>query len=136
MTDGVFNRTIFNDSIFNIHAGLLLIGTHPTQAFFTGRPQQLIPVEFTFILKAGIIVKFTETFEVKSALLENSLLNIKVKSPILVKTRTDYEVYGYIIEKTRSKFCLKASYIPAITIKNEKIKKLLLEKLTESIIDG
>jgi len=141
MADGIFNSAIFNDGVFNSHgAGVgnfTLSGTHATQAFFTARPEQLIPIEFTFIIRAGIIAKFKETFTVQSTLLEKSQLKIELKLPILVKTRTNYEVYGYIIEKVRSeKSYLKAFYIPALYTKNERVKKLLLEKLTEGIDDG
>ena len=106
MADGIFNTAIFNDDIFNNHAvtiGITLSGTHATQALFTGgRPELLLPVEFTFIIRAGIIFKFIETFTLTANHLRESLSRIEIKLPILVNTRTDYEVNGYIVSDLRA----------------------------------
>ncbi len=135
---GIFNIDIFNDDIFNTTpvvsaGGITLSGTHATQALYTGgRLELLIPTEFTFLLKAGIIFKFTETFALTANHLRESLSRVELKLPILVKTRVDYEVNGFIVEKVRgNKFQLKSYCIPCVTLQSEKIKKLLLKKLGE-----
>ncbi len=61
MTDGVFNQSIFSNSIFNTHAeaGLTISGSHATAYIYGEKkyhPEILIPVEFTMRIKARTFI--------------------------------------------------------------------------------
>jgi len=56
MADGIFNRAIFNDDIFNTHEAIVMSGTHATQQLTARRPALFIPIEFSFRIKAAIII--------------------------------------------------------------------------------
>jgi len=55
MADGIFNRAIFNDDIFNTHEAIVISGTQATQQLTARRPALFIPIEFTFRIKAKTI---------------------------------------------------------------------------------
>jgi len=68
MSDGIFNTSIFNDTIFNTHAvvGLTLSGTQSNQLLDRKRPAILVPVEFSFRIKATTyIIEFIEQLNYK-----------------------------------------------------------------------
>ena len=135
--------------------GLTLSGTHALPMI--GKGEQLIPVEFTFLLKACILYKFQSVFTIKCPIKVEVKSNIKLKSVLLVESKSPFAFKSSILNTVSEKIELLASLsmVNVLTniirkeVKNDdqekhdavqeaerkKIMKLLLDKLSESIKD-
>ncbi len=91
--------------------GLHLIGHHPTQAFFRARPEQLIPVKFTFTLLAGIILRTVETFRISSTMLRESRIAYKIKSLLIKESRSEYGLLAHLTRFVSGQFGLLSPII-------------------------
>ena len=131
---------LLNTQIEEAVPGFTISGQHAGIALF-GRPEQLIPVEFTFklisclITKTGIkicvrstIIRTTKiSSKLKSALLLESKLHLRFKSATIVKEVEKIGIKGAILIKEAWKSGIFAN------AKNKKLKEVLLRKLREML---
>jgi len=120
--------------------GVDIVGTHATQ-LIGRRAGQLIPVEFTFWLTAGILIKTLQKLRFKSTLLAETMSHAKLKSSLLVEAK-QYSLkikapgFDKISESTiklQSAILANVSLSIVLGAKNtsEKMKKFLFKKLRE-----
>jgi len=122
--------------------GLTLSGTHATQALFLGpKRARLDHVEFTFLLKAGIIYKIKTRFKVISVLVRESLSHMKIKSSLLLPKHSSFKIKSALLSLREFKLHLNTHPRPRFffsltgTTNNEKLKKLYFKKLRELLDD-
>jgi len=80
--------------------GLTISGTHAVPMI--GKGLQLIPVEFTFLLKACILYKFQSITRIKCPIRVEVKSNIKLKSSLLVESRSPFEFKASLLLKSLS----------------------------------
>jgi len=129
---------LLNDGSFvllNVDLGVVLAGTHPTQLVFA-RGEQLIDVEFTFWLRAALLIRTLITFRTFSCLIRNVASNIKLKSCLRRNVESSAKVKSALLRKESSKKVnVKSHTIPSKNLEQfkdkAKLKKVLLRKLKE-----
>jgi hypothetical protein len=122
-------------------AGIIIQNTHASPRLVIRRQKQLIPVEFSFILKAGLIRSLWTQFQIQANIIVESVSKIPLKAGLLLETYSFLQLRANTTISTISeKVNLKAGIIIPIkehsinlisNIKNPKIKKVLLSKLKE-----
>ena len=80
--------------------GLTISGTHAVPMI--GKGEQLIPVEFTFLLKACILTKFKNIFRLKCPIKVEVKSNCKLKSNLLVESRSPFRFKASLLLKSIS----------------------------------
>jgi len=134
LNDGT-SFVLLNDKEPGVHT----VGTH-AQPLIGPRPEQLIPVEFSFILKACLITKTLLKICVRSPLLIFTKSNVKVKSALLREVTQHYKLKSAILVKEsfirirfKSALLIRETVKAGIfaNIKNKKLRKVLLRKLRE-----
>lgn len=118
--------------------GVKIEGTHPTP-LIGPRPEQLIPVEFTFLLKSCLITITKLRICVRSPLLIFTKSNVKVKAALLTEVIQHYKLKSTLFVKEFVRIRMKSALLIRETvkagifanIKNKKLRKVLLRKLRE-----
>ncbi len=125
--------------LLNIHVpGVKIINQHATP-LIGPRAEQLIPVEFSFILRACLITKTLLRICITSPLLIFTKSNVKVKSAILREVTQHYKLKSTLIVKEFIRIKVKSALLIRETVKarifakakNKKLKEVLLRKLRE-----
>jgi len=155
----IWNRVVTDAEITDLYNGgaglelstsddnFTLSGTHATQALYKKkkkrqplpvigpRREQLIPVEFSLIAKSTLVRKPIETIKLTSTLVRDSISKIHLKLPLLVEIKDKRIGMEATLLKqvTDSLIKVKAETLPCLTVKNDKIKAFLLEKIEELI---
>jgi len=102
-------------------AGFTLSGQHATPLLDGQRPALLIPVEFTFILKASILNKFESV--------------LRLKCPIRVEVKSNIKLKSHLLTESRSPFQFKCSMlIPVVAEKSEFLATLPIANALNAII--
>ncbi len=128
--------------------GLTISGTHATQAFYGARPEQLIPVEFTFRIKSCLITLSGTRVCVKAALRILTKASMRIKSLLIVEVKNSVKIKSSLLLR-KQKFTMKldASHLVPENYriglfantdisKRKKIKEFLLRKLKEMSDNG
>ena len=118
--------------------GIQIEGTH-AQPLIGPRAEQLIPMEFSFILKACLITKTLLRICITSPILIFTKSNVKVKSAILREVIQHYKLKSTLIVKEFIRIKMKSALLVRETMKarifakssNKKLKQVLLRKLRE-----
>ena len=134
---------LLNTQIEEVGGGVVIEGTHATP-LIGPRAEQLIPVEFSFILKACLITKTLLRICVKSPILIFTKANVKVKSAILNEVTQHYKFKSTLFVKEFIRIKMKSATLVRETVKagifanakNKKLKEVLLRKLKEYLEDG
>jgi len=141
LNDG--SRILLNDGtsciLLNVQTGTDIVGTHAVP-LVGPRPQQLIPVEFSFWLKSCLITKTGMRFCIKSPLLRQIESSIKIKSSLLREVTQSFKVKSTILVREKIKIFIQSTILTheswkvmgvLANTKNKKLKKVLLRKLRE-----
>jgi len=121
--------------------GVEIIGTHATQ-LIAPRAGRLDFVEFTFLIKAGIIFQIRSQSKLISVLIREAISHLKLKSSLLIGINFPYKIKSTLIaEAKQTKIYLESyvikqisdSFILSSNTINEKLKKVFLRKLLEDI---
>jgi len=126
-----------------VDAGVIIEGTHP-QPLIGPRAEQLIPVEFTFLIKACLITKTLLKVCVRSPILIFTKSNVKVKSALLTEVIQHYKIKSTLFVKEFIRIRFKSATLVKETVKagifanakNKKLKEVLLRKLKEFLDEG
>ena len=121
--------------LYNLQVGITLVGTHPTPMLFR-RGEQLIDVEFTFWLRAALLIKTYTTIRAFGCLIRNLASHIKIKSCLRRSVESSSKVKSALLKESSSrKINVSADTIPSKNIEHFKnkvnLKKVLLRKLKE-----
>ena len=80
-----------------VAVGFTLSGQHATP-LIGARPEQLIPVSFTFMLKAGIIFQLKTKLKVISVILHEIKSHFKLKAPLIVETKSPFKFKSTLLQ--------------------------------------
>lgn len=119
-------------------AGVNIDGVHAVP-FIGPRAEQLIPVEFTFLLKACLITLTKLRICVRSPILIFTKSNVKVKSALLMEVVQHYKLKSTLFVKEFIRIRMESALLIRETVKagifanakNKKLKEVLLRKLKE-----
>ncbi len=93
--------------LLNAHAeaGLTISGTHSFQALYDKRPVQHIPIEFTFILKAGILAgKLQKLLKKEIKLNPKGIYTQKLAESFLMSTTKLKDKVNPLIKKAQKEY--------------------------------
>ena len=99
LNDGTSYALLNASGDAHVADGLTLEGTHATQAIYSvPRVERLIPVEFTFLIKAAITSKLKFDTEIKAAFVERvKSIGTTLTSPILVESKYPFKLKSTIL---------------------------------------
>ena len=97
--------------------------------------EQLIPLEFTFRLLAGIILKIKTKMGVISTILRRAESKYKFKAPLMRESISPYKFKANLLTKVKETFKMRSPLLKYYTISVNKPKNQMYEnrkKLEES----